>query len=98
MRAKPISRTLLALTAAVTFPLLGIAAVAVSETGAVSARTVCPSGQIADDEDAGYQCLSDCPSGMLVDAETDNCVAAPGVPPAPLPAAVITKQPGTFTQ
>ena len=98
MREHLTIRRLLTLAAAAAVGLLGTVAVDVPETTASLARTACPSGQIADDEDAGYQCLADCPSGMLVDAETDNCVAAPGVPPAPLPAAVITKQPGTVAQ
>jgi hypothetical protein len=59
--------------------------VATMGTPALS-RAACPTGEISDDEDPGWQCQSECPPGMLIDAETNICVAAPGVPPPPLPA------------
>lgn len=42
----------------------------------------CPAGEIADGEATGWRCVPQCPSGMMVDAETQVCVAAPGVPPS----------------
>jgi len=46
----------------------------------------CPVGQHEDTETPGFQCVPGwCPQGMLLDGVTGACVAAPGVPPPPLP-------------
>ncbi len=51
-----------------------------------SAPGSCPVGEGSDAEDTGWPCQPDCPPGMLLDGVTQVCVAAPGVPPPPLPA------------
>ncbi|MFN8070812.1 MAG: hypothetical protein U0R66_03205 [Mycobacterium sp.] len=46
----------------------------------------CPPGQHEDTQTPGFQCVAGwCPAGMLLDGVTHSCVAAPGVPPPPLP-------------
>ncbi len=45
----------------------------------------CPPGQVEDTLTPGFQCVSGCPSGTLLDSVSGSCVAAPGVPPPPLP-------------
>lgn len=45
----------------------------------------CPPGQREDVMTPGFQCVSACPPGALVDGVSGACVAAPGVPPPPLP-------------
>jgi hypothetical protein len=51
----------------------------------VRAGQTCPVGQVEDASTPGFQCISSCPPGMLIDALTRTCVAAPGLPPPPLP-------------
>ncbi len=45
----------------------------------------CPPGQVEDTATPGFQCVTGCPWGTLLDAVSRSCVAAPGVPPPPLP-------------
>ena len=45
----------------------------------------CPPGQVEDTATPGFQCVTGCPWGMLLDRVSNSCVAAPGVPPPPLP-------------
>lgn len=49
------------------------------------ADQTCPPGQVEDTSSPGFQCVSGCPWGTLLDAASGSCVAAPGVPPPPLP-------------
>ena len=49
------------------------------------AEQTCPPGQVEDTLTPGFQCVSGCPWGTLLDGVSGSCVAAPGVPPPPLP-------------
>lgn len=62
----------------------GAAAFVAPETPAVAEQT-CPSGQVEDVQTPGFQCVPACPPGTLLDGVSKACVAAPGVPPPPLP-------------
>lgn len=69
-------------------PAVGVAMVfggiALAPPTVPTTNASCPIGQVADDEDADFNCQQDCPDGMLIDAVTGTCVAAPGLPPPPL--------------
>jgi hypothetical protein len=54
-------------------------------TAPARADQTCPPGQVEDTLTPGFQCVSGCPWGTLLDAVSGSCVAAPGVPPPPLP-------------
>ncbi len=62
----------------------GVVGFGVPLAGADTDQT-CPPGQVEDTLTPGFQCVTGCPSGTLLDAVSGSCVAAPGVPPPPLP-------------
>lgn len=62
----------------------GVGAFIAPETPAVAQQT-CPPGLVEDVQTPGFQCVPACPPGTLLDGVSKACVAAPGVPPPPLP-------------
>lgn len=76
-----------ALGSAMAVVVLGASALVLGVPAAPLApgQQTCPPGQVEDTATPGFQCVTGCPWGTLLDRVSNSCVAAPGVPPPPLP-------------